>query len=99
MFEVPKGPFTEAEIRAAKEQGIVPGWLRRILESYKRELDNQEFLSTNSVLVPEGYHIISEEEHADMVREAAEPGRFETAGVIGPDVHLEDAYELLVDCE
>lgn len=41
-FEIPTGPFTEAELKAAKEQGIVPGWLRRILQSYKDALEAQE---------------------------------------------------------
>ena len=41
MFEIPEGPFTEAEIAAAKEQGIVPAWLRRILTSYKEQLEKQ----------------------------------------------------------
>jgi hypothetical protein len=62
--------------------------------------------------IPESYSIISEEEHANMVRESAKPHKFETAGVIRKgwlsdiwtmdeddiDGHLDDV-EILVDCE
>lgn len=54
--------------------------------------------------IPEGYSIISEEEYADKVREAAEPVKFETAGVIRngwlSDVWTveDDEPEYLVDC-
>lgn len=37
-MQVPTGPFTQAEIVAAKEQGIEPAWLRRILTSYSEQL-------------------------------------------------------------
>ena len=38
-MQVPLGPFTEAELKAAKEQGIEPAWLRRILTSYSEEVN------------------------------------------------------------
>jgi hypothetical protein len=45
--------------------------------------------------IPEGYNIISEEEHADMVRESAELDvKWASAGVL-TDIHAEGA---LVDC-
>lgn len=40
-MQVPNGPFTQAEIVAAKEQGIEPAWLRRILTSYSEQLAKQ----------------------------------------------------------
>jgi hypothetical protein len=40
-MKVPNGPFTQAEIVAAKEQGIEPAWLRRILTSYSEQLAKQ----------------------------------------------------------
>ncbi|AIW02514.1 hypothetical protein AXJ18_gp051 [Streptomyces phage Jay2Jay] len=55
--------------------------------------------------IPEGYSIISEEEHADAVRESAEPHKFVTAGVIRKGwlsdiwtVSEDDEPEYLVDC-
>jgi hypothetical protein len=56
--------------------------------------------------IPKGYSIVSEEEHADMVRQSAEPVKFETAGVIRKgwlsDIWTvsegEDEPEYLVDC-
>lgn len=41
-FQIPTGPFTPAEIAAAKEHNIVPAWLRRILTSYSEELARAE---------------------------------------------------------
>lgn len=40
-MQVAKGPFTQAEIVAAKEQGIEPAWLRRILTSYTEQLSKE----------------------------------------------------------
>jgi hypothetical protein len=40
-MKVPNGPFTQAEIAAAKEQGIEPAWLRRILTSYSEQLSKE----------------------------------------------------------
>jgi len=55
--------------------------------------------------VPKGYSIISEDEHADMVRQSAEPVKFQTAGVIQNgkvtavfDLSDDDEPEYLVDC-
>lgn len=55
--------------------------------------------------IPEGYSIISEEQHADMVRKSAEPVKFQTAGVIQNgkvtavfDLSDDDEPEFLVDC-
>ncbi|QAX95750.1 hypothetical protein SEA_TEUTSCH_260 [Streptomyces phage Teutsch] len=56
--------------------------------------------------IPEGYSIISEEEYEDAVREAAEPHKFVSAGVIRSGwladiwtVSEDDEPEYLVDCE
>jgi hypothetical protein len=38
-MKVPNGPLTPAEVAAAKEQGIEPAWLRRILTSYSEEVN------------------------------------------------------------
>lgn len=38
-MQVPNGPFTQAELNAAKEQGITPSWLRRILTSYSEQVN------------------------------------------------------------
>ena len=40
-MQVPNGPFTEAELKAAKEQGIEPAWLRRILTSYSEQVNKE----------------------------------------------------------
>lgn len=55
--------------------------------------------------VPNGYSIVSEEEHADMVRQSAEPVKFESAGVIRKGwlediwtISGDDEPEYLVDC-
>jgi hypothetical protein len=40
-MQIPNGPFTQAEIVAAKEQGIEPAWLRRILTSYSEQLSKE----------------------------------------------------------
>lgn len=40
-FKIASGPFTQAEIVAAKEQGIEPAWLRRILTSYSEQLSKE----------------------------------------------------------
>ncbi len=40
-FQIPTGPFTEAEVKAAKEQGIEPAWLRRIMTSYSEQLSKE----------------------------------------------------------
>lgn len=38
-MQIPNGPLTQAEILAAKEQGIEPAWLRRILTSYSEQVN------------------------------------------------------------
>lgn len=40
-MKIPNGPFTQAEIVAAKEQGIEPAWLRRILTSYTEQVSKE----------------------------------------------------------
>jgi|SwirhirootsSR3_FD_contig_31_5685420_length_2426_multi_6_in_0_out_0_4 hypothetical protein len=62
--------------------------------------------NVENIGIPEGYSIISEEEHEDAIRNAAKPHKFESAGIIRKGwladvwtVDEDDFPENLVDCE